>query len=429
MIIYVEQGAVEGLAFETTSRTLYWSSSGPARLMRASLTELLRAPLGARAALVRTVLYLEHGARPRGLDVDPCLSRVYWADWNSTRPAIQRAFSNGYQLETVIRTDILMPNGLALDRAARKLYWADARLDKIERAEYDGSRRRVLISSLAAHPFDLAVLGGYVYWTDWVGRGVFRADKLTGDAVQLRTDVPRPMGVAAAGPVADECPPDPCRLLNGGCTELCRTDATGVVECACRDSRALSPDGRTCADATTTARCPSDRFPCTEGPCVPLELTCDGVAHCGAAGNSSDEDLYYCTSRPCPRGWFSCGAGGRCAPPSAVCDGRADCDDAADERSCECGPQQARCASGRCVPAAWRCDGVSQCADGSDELQCPRAGCAALGPTAKPCSTGGGCYLPSWRCDKARDCDDGSDEWNCTFGQYSIHALLTNVQK
>lgn len=36
-----------------------------------------------------------------------------------------------------------MPNALTLDHKAQKLYWADARLDKIERAEYDGSNRVV----------------------------------------------------------------------------------------------------------------------------------------------------------------------------------------------------------------------------------------------------------------------------------------------
>ena len=36
-----------------------------------------------------------------------------------------------------------MPNGLALDRFAQKLYWGDARLDKIERCNYDGTNRQV----------------------------------------------------------------------------------------------------------------------------------------------------------------------------------------------------------------------------------------------------------------------------------------------
>jgi integrin beta 2 len=46
-------------------------------------------------------------------------------------------------MESIVTTDIRMPNALTLDHKAQKLYWGDARLDKIERAEYDGSNRVV----------------------------------------------------------------------------------------------------------------------------------------------------------------------------------------------------------------------------------------------------------------------------------------------
>lgn len=36
-----------------------------------------------------------------------------------------------------------MPNAVTLDHKEIKLYWADARMDKIERAEYDGTNRIV----------------------------------------------------------------------------------------------------------------------------------------------------------------------------------------------------------------------------------------------------------------------------------------------
>ena len=36
-----------------------------------------------------------------------------------------------------------MPNALALDHQAQKLYWSDARLDKVERCNLDGTGRFV----------------------------------------------------------------------------------------------------------------------------------------------------------------------------------------------------------------------------------------------------------------------------------------------
>lgn len=71
-------------------------------------------------------------------------SRLYWTNWNESAPSIQRAYTSGLELQTIVATDILMPNGLALDHRAKKIYWADARLDKIERMHYDGSHRQVI---------------------------------------------------------------------------------------------------------------------------------------------------------------------------------------------------------------------------------------------------------------------------------------------
>ena len=49
----------------------------------------------------------------------------------------------GSGLETIISTDIHTPNGLAADYRSQKLYWSDARLDKIERCNYNGEDRQV----------------------------------------------------------------------------------------------------------------------------------------------------------------------------------------------------------------------------------------------------------------------------------------------
>lgn len=123
-----------------------------------------------------------------------------------------------------------MPNALALDLPAQKLYWSDARLDKIERADLDGKHRVVLSKVSPQHPFDIAVYGHYIFWTDWVLHAVLRANKYTGeDVVWLRKEVPRPMGIATIHNASHDCNADPCRSLNGGCEDLCRLDEYGKV--------------------------------------------------------------------------------------------------------------------------------------------------------------------------------------------------------
>lgn len=69
--------------------------------------------------------------------------QIYWTNWNAEAPSIQRSLLSGIRIESIVTTHIRMPNGLTLDHKAQKLYWGDARLDKIERCNLDGSDRVV----------------------------------------------------------------------------------------------------------------------------------------------------------------------------------------------------------------------------------------------------------------------------------------------
>lgn len=68
---------------------------------------------------------------------------MFWTNWNEQHPSIMRATLYGKNAQVVISTDLLTPNGLAIDHSAEKLYFSDGSLGKIERCEYDGSLRNV----------------------------------------------------------------------------------------------------------------------------------------------------------------------------------------------------------------------------------------------------------------------------------------------
>ncbi|KAG7278877.1 hypothetical protein CRUP_036391 [Coryphaenoides rupestris] len=132
---------------------------------------------------------------------------MFWTNWNELSPSIMRATLSGANVLVIIGSDIRTPNGLAIDHRAEKLYFSDATLDKIERCEYDGSRRHVVLKNEPVHPFGLAVYGDYIFWTDWVRRAVLRADKYTGgDMKVLRADIPQqPMGIVAVANDTNSC--------------------------------------------------------------------------------------------------------------------------------------------------------------------------------------------------------------------------------
>lgn len=66
--------------------------------------------------------------------------------------------------------------------------------------------RQVLVEVITHHPFDIAVYGNFLFWTDWVLHAVLRVNKFTGeDVVVLRKDVRRPMAIIAVANDTNEC--------------------------------------------------------------------------------------------------------------------------------------------------------------------------------------------------------------------------------
>lgn len=58
-------------------------------------------------------------------------SLMYWTDWGEN-PKIECANLDGQERHILVNTSLGWPNGLALDLQEGKLYWGDAKTDKIE---------------------------------------------------------------------------------------------------------------------------------------------------------------------------------------------------------------------------------------------------------------------------------------------------------
>lgn len=56
---------------------------------------------------------------------------MYWTDWGES-PKIECAYLDGSERRVLVNTSLGWPNGLALDLEKNKLYWGDAKTDKIE---------------------------------------------------------------------------------------------------------------------------------------------------------------------------------------------------------------------------------------------------------------------------------------------------------
>lgn len=406
-VIVSKQPSVEGLAYEPITNTLFWTSNNVATIRALNMVgmseNISSSNESSRTDAVKTIIRLNPHDKPRGLAVESCLSMVYWTNWNTQAPAIQRAYISGYGMESIIKTDIRMPNAITMDTENHKLYWADARLDKVERADYDGGNRIVLTHSMPKHPFSIAIYGDLLFWTDWALGSVVRANKYTGtDVVRLRKDIGKPMGIVAVQNTTKSCSASPCEVLNGGCEDVCNV-VKGQIKCECTQGN-LSPDGRSCI--RSRGSCSSDQFFCKSGECIPYHLTCDHINHCM---DGSDEVLAYCSLRSCPPLFFRCD-NHRCIPTNQTCDGIQHCGDGSDEAMCDCGEQHFKCPSGQCIQIKYRCDMDIDCPDGADEMFCPHHKC---NDDWEKCTNSTGCFMPQWRCDGEPDCFDKTDELDC----------------
>ncbi|CAL1537092.1 unnamed protein product [Lymnaea stagnalis] len=407
-------GSAEGLAFDPLQKHLYWTSYSGSNINRISFNGL--------SPTKNDIFYqLDHTDHPRDIVVNSCIRRIFWTNWSDRRPSIQTSSydSDGStdSSESIITEGIRTPNGLTIDHKAQKLYWSDARLDKIERCDFDGSNRFIVVTSIPEHSFGLAVYGDFLYWTDWVVRAVVRANKYDGSRTTfLKKNINRqPMGIIAVANDTDDCMLNPCFENAFGCAEICVVSVKGDAMCQCGPGKKLLSDGKRCV-SKDLENCDGEDFICEDNKlCIPFNKTCNDIPDCLDA---SDESNHYCSTRHCPQHWYQCQNSSRCIMNSRICDGRNDCGDGSDELNCPCAKNEFRCNNGMCILAKYKCDFDSDCPDLSDEIGCSKT-CEDLGIHGiqhidlVSCNTTSMCIYPNWICDGSNDCWDNNDEVNC----------------
>ncbi|XP_023251198.1 nidogen-2 isoform X6 [Seriola lalandi dorsalis] len=119
------------------------------------------------ASRSKTLLTL-HGSIVVGLAYDCKENQVYWTDL-SARTINRASMAPGAEPEILINTNLVSPEGLAVDVKRRLMFWVDSNPDMIESANLDGSGRKTLFEADLVNPRAIIVVSstGTLYWTDW----------------------------------------------------------------------------------------------------------------------------------------------------------------------------------------------------------------------------------------------------------------------
>uniref|UniRef100_A0A3Q1G0X6 Nidogen 2a (osteonidogen) n=1 Tax=Acanthochromis polyacanthus TaxID=80966 RepID=A0A3Q1G0X6_9TELE len=119
------------------------------------------------ASRSKTLLTL-HGSIVVGIAFDCKDNQVYWTDL-SARTINRALMAAGAEPEILINTNLVSPEGLAVDVKRRLMFWVDSTPDVIESANLDGSGRRTLFDTDLVNPRAIIVVSstGTLYWTDW----------------------------------------------------------------------------------------------------------------------------------------------------------------------------------------------------------------------------------------------------------------------
>ncbi|XP_061406856.1 low-density lipoprotein receptor-related protein 6-like [Lethenteron reissneri] len=227
----------EGMAVDWLGKNLYWADTMTNRI------EVARQDGAHRAVLVWKDL-----DNPRALALDPVEGYMYWTEWGG-RPRVERACMDGTE-RRVLLTNVGRTNGLTIDYAARRLYWADLDTYLIESSDLLGENRGVIADDLP-HPFGLTQYQDYIFWTDWTRRSIERANKTDGKnrtLIQSQLDDVMDILVFHSSRQGGW---NACVMGNGQCSHLCLARPGGSYVCGCPAHYTLNADNRTCSPPTS----------------------------------------------------------------------------------------------------------------------------------------------------------------------------------
>lgn len=188
--------------------------------------------------------------KPRAISVDPATGYLFWTEWGRSA-GIYMSGMDGSDQMPIATTNLHWPNGLTYDSTTSRIYWADAKLNRIEYFDVHTRHRAILLEDTVFNPFAMTVFEDNLYWSDMTTSSLDVCNKFTGrnQTMLIRENGRQMMGIHVYHPVQHQHVNNPCWA--NVCSHLCLLGPRKTFKCACPGHMILSRDGQICeANAT-----------------------------------------------------------------------------------------------------------------------------------------------------------------------------------
>jgi len=232
-VIVKDVEKTEGIALDYIGKKMYWTNTVKNNIGVIDLNGMHQKVLynaGDHEVIRSVAVYPEKGY-------------LFWTNWGG-HSKIERTNLDGSNKKTLIDSGLVWPTYLTIDKTNDRLYWTDA--NSINTIRVDGTGKKRILSGLK-RPFGIAVFEDTMYWTDFVERKMYRANKFNGlHKRQMLGDYVKPLDIVVQHPVTEKAVNHPCERNNGGCSHLCFMTPDAKAVCACPGIMKLDDAGKKC---------------------------------------------------------------------------------------------------------------------------------------------------------------------------------------
>uniref|UniRef100_A0A0K2U8P7 EGF-like domain-containing protein n=1 Tax=Lepeophtheirus salmonis TaxID=72036 RepID=A0A0K2U8P7_LEPSM len=375
----IATGYPNDLAYDIYSNNLYWTDGDTNSIQVKDISS------GVSTILISN---LNH---PVALDILQNKKLLVFSETKGN-PTVKVSSLSGTNINELPNLERLMKHPMAItvhDKVTSKssvtyIFIMDSYKNHIIQYDFDQRKPSILQGKLAS-PTSILSVGGKILWTEIHGLTLYWKGKneVKHKSLDSLVNNPHPFLRLASVTPSKLLPKfdklsAPCRINNGGCSDLCFSGQFSERVCLCPEGKVPLPGN----SSLCYSECSDSLFHCGNGECIPHRWKCDGIAECSNKMDESD-----CPSVvTCEGTNFQCIKSKDCVPKLWVCDGFKDCEDGSDEHQCQkidCGQHKTLCDDkSTCVLDLWKCDGYPDCLDGSDELRCMSVEDTAFPPTS-----------------------------------------------